>query len=390
MIKVDKTKCTGCGSCVQRCPKKCISWVDGDFGFRYPEIDLERCVSCGLCEQVCPIGKTLKKPDGQRAYAAVHKDTEILEKSASGGMFAALAEPVLARGGVVYGAAMDQSFRVKHIRVDNVAELEKLHGSKYVQSSVEDTYCTAEMDLKCGKEVLFSGTPCQIAGLYGFLGKQYENLITADIVCHGVGSQKYFDRFIEYLESREGRILKLNFRSKKFSGWSVSGDTESMVKERCVSKPFYDYNNYYYYYFLRGDIYRDSCYSCPYASTDRPGDFTLGDFWGVEALRLPVNTEQGCSLVLINTPKAERLFSEIGSVESVETTMTQAASQNSQLRHPTKRSVRRPVLIQEYETMTGKEMDGSFRKNHRKQIILLHLKAWIPYPLKRLVRSLRK
>ena len=198
MLTVDYEKCTGCGACVQRCPKRCISWTEREFGFRYPQIDKDACVNCGLCEKVCPIDKALEVSAEQKAYAAVHKDDEVLAKSTSGGAFTAIADAIFAQGGIVYGVAMLDGMRVKHIRTSGKDDFEGLRSSKYLQSDTGTTYQMVEQDLKQGKTVLYSGTPCQIDGLKNFLGKDYENLYTADIVCHGVGSQAYFDKYMDY------------------------------------------------------------------------------------------------------------------------------------------------------------------------------------------------
>ena len=189
MFAINYENCTGCGACIQRCPKQCISWTTKEFDFRYPQVDEAACINCGLCEKVCPIDKELKEPIAQKAYAAVHKDSSVLEKSTSGGAFTALADTIFAQGGVVYGAAMLNGMQVKHIRTENKTAFAVLRSSKYLQSDTGTTYQMVEQDLKQGKVVLYSGTPCQIDGLKCFLRKEYENLYTADIVCHGVGSQ---------------------------------------------------------------------------------------------------------------------------------------------------------------------------------------------------------
>ena len=196
-MTVDFEKCTGCGACVQSCPKQCISWTEGEFRFKYPQIDKDICVNCGICEKVCPIDKVLQTPTTQKAYAAVHKDYQVLAKSTSGGAFTAIADAVFAQDGIVYGVAMMDNMQVKHIRTSNKEEFAVLRSSKYLQSDTGNTYQMVEQDLKEGKTVLYSGTPCQIDGLRHFLGKPYERLYTVDIVCHGVGSQAYFDKYLE-------------------------------------------------------------------------------------------------------------------------------------------------------------------------------------------------
>lgn len=391
MLTVDYEKCTGCGACVQRCPKQCISWTEREFGFRYPQIDKDACVNCGQCEKVCPIDKALEVSAEQKAYAAVHKDDEVLAKSTSGGAFTAIADAVFAQDGIVYGAAMLDGMQVKHIRTSGKDDFEGLRSSKYLQSDTGTTYQMVEQDLKQGKTVLYSGTPCQIDGLKNFLGKDYENLYTVDIVCHGVGSQAYFDKYMDYARERYGKIKALRFRSKEYAGWSCGGVVVVVDSSDCLKKiPYRDFDNYYYSYFLSGDIYRKSCYSCKYANTNRVGDFTLGDYWGVEALNLPLQTENGCSLLLVNNRHAMQLLDEIESLDRVETTVEQAAHCNKQLNAPSKLMDSRQNRIGEYESMSGQQIQKEYLKNHRKTVVKGQLKALMPYKLKLLIRSARK
>lgn len=391
MLTVDYEKCTGCGACVQCCPKRCISWTQREFGFRYPQIDKDACVNCGLCEKVCPIDKALEVSDEQKAYAAVHKDDEVLAKSTSGGAFTAIADAIFAQGGIVYGAAMRDGMQVKHIRTSGKDDFEGLRSSKYLQSDTGTTYQMVEQDLKQGKTVLYSGTPCQIDGLKNFLRKDYENLYTADIVCHGVGSQAYFDKYMDYARERYGKIKALRFRSKEYAGWSCGGGVVVVDSSDCLKKiPYRDFDNYYYSYFLSGDIYRKSCYSCKYANTNRVGDFTLGDYWGVEALNLPLQTKNGCSLLLVNNRHAMLLLDEIESLDRVETTVEQAAHCNKQLNAPSKLMDSRQNRIGEYESMSGQQIQKEYLKNHRKTVVKGQLKALMPYKLKLLIRSARK
>lgn len=394
MIEIDSLRCTGCGACVQRCPRQCIHWVEGELGHLLPRIDTERCIDCGFCDSVCPIGKETVQPPHQKAYAGVNRSHAVRMDSTSGGFFTALAELVLGGGGVVYGCAFGENFRAEHIRVDRPEELYRLRGSKYLQSSTGTAFRDAEKDLKEGKTVLFTGTPCQIAGLKHFLRRSYESLITADLVCHGVGSQAYFDRYLDFVTEKYGAVRQLHFRDKAFAGWSCGGMISYVPKTDGVSdrcRHYYDYNHYYYYYFLHGDIYRDSCYSCPYASLNRPGDFTMGDFWGVEKCGLPLSTREGCSLVLANTPRGQAILSELqDTLQLEEVTLEQACRGNAQLSHPSCRSVIRQRLAEEYETMSGRDMDRAFRRNNRKAILKHRIKALIPYSLRVRIRKIMK
>lgn len=390
MFAINYENCTGCGACVQCCPKQCISWTTKEFDFRYPQVDAALCINCGLCEKVCPIDKELKVPAVQKAYAAVHKDSAVLEKSTSGGAFTALADIIFAQGGVVYGAAMLNGMQVQHIRTENRTAFAELRGSKYLQSDTGTTYQMVDQDLKQGKVVLYSGTPCQIDGLKCFLRKEYENLYTADIVCHGVGSQAYFDKYMIFARERYGKIEALRFRSKEYAGWSCGGVVVVSTSNKEKKIPYWDFDNYYYSYFLSGDIYRKCCYSCKYANTKRVGDFSLGDYWGVEALNLPLQTENGCSLLFVNNKRAEELLETVGDLEKVETTIEQAAHCNKQLNEPSKQPESRQKRIEEYKSMSGPKIQAVYLESHRKTVMKGKLKALIPYKLKLLIRSKRK
>lgn len=389
MFAINYENCTGCGACVQRCPKQCISWTTKEFDFRYPRIDEASCINCGLCEKVCPIDKELKAPTAQKTYAAVHKDSAVLEKSTSGGAFTALADTIFSRGGVVYGAAMLNGMQVKHIRTEDKISFADLRSSKYLQSDTGTTYQMVEQDLKQGKVVLYSGTPCQIDGLKCFLRKEYENLYTADIVCHGVGSQAYFDKYMEFAKERYGKIKALRFRAKEYAGWSCGGGVVVGTSNSEKKIPYRDFDNYYYSYFLSGDIYRKCCYSCKYANTKRVGDFSLGDYWGVEALKLPLQTENGCSLLLVNNDRAEKLLETVVDLDKVETTIEQAAHCNKQLNEPSRLPESRKKRIEEYESMSGPQIQKVYLKTHRKTVVKGKLKALMPYKFKLIIRGMR-
>lgn len=391
MLNIDLEKCTGCGACVQRCPKQCISWTTKEFGFRYPHIDEHTCVKCGMCDKVCPINKKLVAPANQKVYAAVHNSAEVLAKSTSGGAFTALADAIFEQNGVSYGVAMQDEMQVKHIRVESKDNFAKLRSSKYLQSDTNDTYKLAEKDLKQGRVVLYSGTPCQIDGLKNFLGKNYDNLYTVDIVCHGVGSQAYFDKYMDFAKKRYGKIDTLRFRSKEYTGWSCGVVVVVVDVDKKKKKiPYRDFDNYYYSYFLSGDIYRKCCYSCKYANTKRVGDFSLGDYWGVEALKLALPTENGCSLLIANDDRAMKLLNSVTELNKVETTIEQAAHCNKQLNEPSKLPESRLKRIQEFENMTGEEIQKVYLNTHRKLVVKGMLKSMIPYKLKLLIRSKRK
>lgn len=384
MIEIDYQKCTGCGACVQTCLISCIEWETKELGFQYPIVNKEKCINCGNCVNVCPINISSRVSSHRRAYAVVNRNKEVLYNSTSGGMFSALAHYTLKNNGVVYGCSMEPGFIVRHIRVDNEQDLDKLRGSKYVQSDTSDTFIKVIDDLNNGKLVLYTGTPCQIAGLKAVIKKQYDNLITADVICHGVGSQLYFNRFLDALEKREGKLLSLRFRSKKYVGWSCGGE---LLSENGKNRPFYNSNNYYYHYFLNGDIYRQSCYICRYANIDREGDFTLGDFWGIEKLKTDLNTYDGCSLVIVNNKKALNVFSQLGDIEFCEVNLETAIMFNEQLSKPSQYKESRLLRQNEYERLTGPEIEELYFKANKKVLIKGLIKRMIPYSVRRRIRN---
>ena len=391
MIKTDYIKCTGCGACLQSCPKKCITWCRGEFGFKYPSVDRDICIDCGLCERVCPIEKHTAEIKSQNVYAVVNKDSQVLKRSTSGGAFSAIASKVLKDNGVVYGCIMGNSFKVKHVRIEKESQLGKLRGSKYVQSDTENTFNSVKSDLLNGIKVLYSGTPCQIDGLISFLGKKYDNLITVDIVCHGVGSQAYFNKFVDQFKKHCPSVERIEFRNKRFVGWSCGGVVvkhDSQGSKKVL--PFYNYENYYYSYFLSGEIFRKSCYSCKYANTNRVADITLGDFWGIEKICPSFDSKDGCSLVIINTPNGEKVLNSIAdNMRLINLDIESAKKNNAQLTKPFESKSSRSERLNEFNTLSGEEIQSRYMKSHAKSRVKGRLKTLIPrsvrYRLRRII-----
>lgn len=291
-------------------------------GFLYPHVDKTTCVNCGLCEKVCPI---LNKPQTYpilTAYAAKHINPETKLKSSSGGIFTALAEVILKEGGVVFGAAFDKEWNVVHTYVDNLQDLDKLRRSKYVQSNIDNTYQQAKQFLEQGRNVLFTGTPCQIAGLRNYLGKDYENLLTAELFCHGVPSPAVWQKFLAENTQKE-KIASIDFRHKQF-GWDGSflkityQDGSYLPRAPRVLLPLlnlkkgYLFRHFYYLCFRISHLYeRPSCYACHFKGLEKLADFTLGDLWGVQKTYSEQYDKQGISALLVNTPKAQALLKKL-------------------------------------------------------------------------------
>lgn len=336
MIIIDE-KCTGCMACVQICPVKALSVCRSEDGFDYPRLT-GNCIGCGKCLSVCPKENAVKSNEAITVYAGSDNRSSVIEKSASGGFFYAAAEAIINIGGVVFGCAWNSKNEAEHIRVVKFDELAKLQGSKYVQSRIGNTFAEAKKDLENGLSVLFSGTPCQIAGLKGFLSVEYSNLFTLDLVCHGVPSQQFLDTYLAQVELNSGAtVSEISFRDKQINGWALIGSIKfKNIKHRSIV--IHPGNSFYYYYFDTGNIYRPSCYTCKYASPERVGDITIGDYWGIEKEKdiqhkLPIIN--GVSMVMVNTTTGEDLISRIGTnMILYQTEKKLAFIENTQLTKP--------------------------------------------------------
>lgn len=298
--------CCGCTACASICPQNAISMVDDGLGFKYPNVGYSKCVECGLCRNVCAfrpdynVDLNLNAPE---VYAARHKDINEVETSRSGAAFIAISDYVLDNGGIVYGVGYKEHFRVAHKRARTKEERNEFKGSKYVQSNLEGIFVQIRDDLKNGNTVLFSGTPCQTAGLNSFIGKKLrENLILVDIICHGVASPFVWRDYLNYLENKENdTIISLNFRDKRIFGWSGLHKESFIYKHKGLKT--------YNYIFYNPYLIRKSCSSCVFTNTHRPSDITLGDFWGWQNVVPDFNKDdKGVSLVLCNTKKGFDLF----------------------------------------------------------------------------------
>ncbi len=306
MISInDKKDCCGCSACVQTCPKHCIKLAEDPEGFLYPSVDNNVCVKCGKCESVCPMLHSNKPQTPLATYAATNPNEHVRSQSSSGGIFSLLAEYVIKQGGVVFGAAFDDNWEVVHSYTKSMEGLAKFRGSKYVQSQIRDSFSDAERFLKEGRLVLFSGTPCQIAGLKSSLRKEYDNLLTIDCVCHGVPSPGIFR---EYLKPTSRPITKVNFRDKK-TGWkhySITVKSESSE----LSEVYHD--NEYIQGFLSNLYLRPSCYDCHFREGSSGSDITIGDFWGIDIIRPELDDDKGLSLVIANNKQSDDLLRALG------------------------------------------------------------------------------
>lgn len=308
MIKiVRKEECTGCHGCYNVCPKKCIDMNFDEEGFLYPSVDSDKCVECGLCEKVCPIMHTVEVENTPVALGCYNKDEKIRMESSSGGIFTLISELVIQSGGVVFGAEFDENYNVRHGYVDNMEDLHKFRGSKYVQSTIGNSYYDAKQFLEQGRQVLFSGTPCQIAGLKRYLQKDYDNLICQDIVCHGVPSTYIWEHYKKFIANGR-RISGVKFRDKS-TGWKtyslqIAFDDGSSYKD-------IGNENSYIKGFVKDFYLRPSCYECKYKTFHRESDITLADFWGIEANEPELDDNKGTSLIFINSDKGKISLEDI-------------------------------------------------------------------------------
>ena len=360
----DKHNCCGCAACVQACPKQCISFDEDEQGFRYPLVDENLCVDCGLCKKVCPVLNQADAKKPLKVYAAQNPNEAIRLKSSSGGIFTMLAEAVIDEGGVVFGARFDKNWEVEHGYTETKEGLEAFRGSKYLQSGTENTYQQTKEFLKSGRKVLYSGTSCQIAGLKKFLRKEYDNLFTVDVVCHGAPSplvwRTYLQDLKKYPKGTAGKksvcsspnevsvITGISFRDKS-TGWKKFGFVlKGMSATKANRNTFLSSvsteekhdvllhetldKNLFMKVFLKNLCLRPSCSSCPAKSGKCGSDISLADYWGIENHHPEWDDDKGTSLVLVNSEKGSYVFNNLG-IKSITTTYEEGFSGNPSIEH---------------------------------------------------------
>ncbi|MBP1573092.1 MAG: Coenzyme F420 hydrogenase/dehydrogenase, beta subunit C-terminal domain [Oscillospiraceae bacterium] len=382
LISKNTEKCYGCRACEQICPRQAIVIHENDEGFLYPTLLEDKCVKCGLCTQVCPYDSPSSVNIPKRAVAAQYKDSTALLSSSSGGLFSALADYVLSRSGYVAGCVYDESFRAVHVLTNQKEMVEKMRGSKYVQSDLCNTYTRIQDLLKEGLLVLFTGTPCQVDGLHLFLGKKYDNLLTVDLICHGVPSPKLFELYLKSESEKKGKISDIKFRDKQRNGWCSQGSITYLNKTKTISP----YNNSYYnFYYLQNNISRMSCYSCKYSSKERVGDLTVGDYWNITEDFPKLDISAGFSAVLINTDKGERMFAEISSQLHIYGTELDAVVRgNGNLYTPSLMPENRKNI---YSRIFNEGYDSVAKKYCEYQYIRPFIRKYMPKGLKKILKK---
>ena len=308
IINENMNGCSGCGSCVLSCPVKAITMKSNEKGFLYPDIEKDKCVSCGKCRSVCPVNRLeIDKEDVDECevYAFRINDRNKRMQSQSGGAFSAFAEQILKEDGIVYGVGLAESFDAVYIELDDLQDLYKIKGSKYIQANAGDVFSKVKCRLDEGRKVLFSGTSCYVDGLLRFLGNvNTENLYTCDLVCHGVPSPQLFRDYIDYQKRNRGMIRNYNFRNKSIRGWHSHLETWECDDKVSISS---DYTDVFY----TNNAHRECCYSCRYASLIKPADITIGDFWGIENVRPEMDDNLGVSLVITRNKKGRDLLDTV-------------------------------------------------------------------------------
>ena len=386
----NKVKCCGCAACADVCPRNAIEMKNDEFGFSIPVIDNNKCIHCKKCLSVCQYKIDLERYKPFEVYASATNNMDLLKHTASGGCFSALAKSVVSNGGAVVGCAYDYNkhpISVQHELIDNDVSLQKLMGSKYVQSNTEGIYRKIKKIADTNKTVLFSGTPCQVAACRLALGTQYDNVYYVDIICHGVPSQKMFQDYLLFLENKlKIRIKDITFRDKE-KGWGLHGSLVFQKGKSEYKKIFKTGGSSYYSMFLNSHIYRDSCYNCRYACSLRPGDITIGDYWGVEKkhpeyLRKcggQLDEDKGISCLLINTNKGKELIEKYGSeLIMLPSSFENVADNNKQLNSPSKISDIRNDILMLFKDSGYLAVDKWFYKHKGLKSILYKIDFLLP------------
>lgn len=361
----DIKSCTGCAACAGVCAHKAISMVEvPPHGYLHPKINNDLCVDCGLCSKTCPVNNPPVFNSPLTAFAAISKDRDDLMSSSSGAASSVLATHIVNKGGVVYGSVEEDYAHIAHQRIDSLTDLPKIKGSKYVHSYTTDIFPKVKADLQQGLEVLFLGTPCQIAGLRKYLRKSYDNLTLVDLCCHGVPSQKFLRDDVEHL-------CDVTFRNKgdMSKPWDRYGIYLSGKEKNMIISPFLKDN--YITAFMSGLLFRENCYTCPYARAERVSDITIADFWGYQGKQ--IKSDDGISLLMPSTEKGMQLIESCQSAFYCEERLAaEAIKGNGQFNHPSSRPKERDTFLRMY----SEDMQEAYRialrdyiKNYKKRIL---------------------
>lgn len=359
--------CTGCGLCVHKCPYDAIKLLENEHGDDVAVIASSLCRKCGICVKICPEINKPVKTEPIKGYAAWSKSAEVYSSTTSGGIATTLSETVIQSGGVVYGASFSKGY-VKHIRICHVEALDKIKGSKYIQSNISDVFSQIEVDLKNGLSVLFIGTPCQTSAIKkAFL--HYKELICIDLVCHGTPPKQYFFEYISRFKINDLEKLRVSFRNKRYY-LEIYEDNREIYRKRYLQDP-------YFYGFMHDLLIRDNCHTCQYASRQRVSDITLGDFWGISNLEHKSGYPDFVSCILINSETGMEMFNKVKmKLNYEEFPVNQVIERNPNLNFPTKRPIEKDIFYQNYskygfnKAIEMSTIPKKIKRNHLRDLIL--------------------
>ena len=354
---IDKKLCTGCTACLSICPKKAISFKEDNDGFKYPVIDKDKCIDCGLCKKKCPVLNTKDNDSINDCYVGFNKDDSEKEKSSSGAIFSLLADYILDNNGIVIGAAFDNVNKLKHVAVESKKDLDKLKGSKYLQSDLNNIFTYIKENVK-DRKILFVGTPCQVAGVKAVVNNK--NLLCVDLICHGVPSPKLFDKYIKELECKNNdSLLNYNFRDKS-TGWDTYSNTASF-KNNNITELSKD--NKYMKLFLSDVALRESCYNCNFKVGNKYSDITLGDFWEVQKYYPEMYNKKGVSAIIINTELGKEVFDSIkNNIEYKYCKLDEIIAGNPSLKVSSKIPKNREQFFLELDSKSFDYLCGKYKK----------------------------
>lgn len=395
--QVDKKVCTGCGLCVEICPKKTINMQEDEEGFIAPVVNNHFCINCGLCLRLCPTTEAVENiffKNEREYFCGFISDKKTLLNSSSGGVFNVLANHILSQGGYICGCVYNSEMQAVHIIINKREDLELMHGSKYVQSRVNQCFGDIKDLLLNGHRVMFVGTGCQVAALRLFLKVEYENLFCVEILCHGVPSPKLFSEYLKYLEKKlKGKVKNIQFRNKEKRGWGSEHRTCIIYEKKGEIKKYRPILPAYFSAFFYSLNLRESCYKCRFAQLERVGDLTIGDFWGYWE-KYKKRIVEGISVVSINSKKGKILVNSIKDKFEFYESLSQkeAIKSNDNFEHPTKRPFERDGF---YKGVFNKGYKDLWKKVYlskscRKKTIVSIYGALVPAKIRFIINKLRK
>lgn len=329
------TNCYGCLACLDKCPQKCIQINKNTLGHLYPYVS-NKCINCGACLKVCPAENNNLYHSILHTWAVWRNDDKLRMESSSGGLASAISEFFILKGGIVYGCAFIPEFSFAHVRCESFEDLKKIKGSKYVQSNMNGVFHSIKNDLEHNKKILFIGTPCQVASINLYFRNQLDSIYTIDLICHGVPSEQLLKESIpnKIFDSAFDKVI---FRDNIKYHFSIIREN-SIIYQRPLHKDL----------FLKGFFtalfYRNSCYTCKFATKRRVGDITVGDFWGIDKKTITADFTKGISLCIVNSDKGDRLFEQIPDITKIKRSETEAIDGNKQLQHPVGKTIRSKIF----------------------------------------------